>query len=284
MGSAPFPSPECTDGLPDRPKNDSFENHFGPHSNWEARYFNDHWPQSRFEYQMDDLVVFGHIPEDIEGTWYHVHPDSHVQQLPGYPFVDGDGVISAFRFIKGQVSMKAKYVETERYLLERKAGRKLFGRYRNPYDNHPCLQLANDTTANTNVLYWAGDMLAISERGLPYAVDPDTLETRTYDPYGGQISARTFTAHPKIDPVNDSLVTFAITAKGLRSKDVVTYSVDTKGRIENEFWFKNEDGWAHDCWITDNWIIIANMPFTTNSDEEMKKPNADYWHFTPGRP
>lgn len=278
-------SAEITKGLADQPKKDGYENHFGLHSQWEMRYFDDHFPQGRFECEMDDLVVYGKIPESIEGTWYRVHPDSRVSQLPDFPFVDGDGVVSAFRIIKGQVSMKVKYVETERYLLERQAGRKLFGRYRNPYDNHPCLRLANDSTANTNVLYWAGDILALSERGLPYAVNPDTLETRTFDPYGGQVAARTFTAHPKIDAFKNSLVTWSTAAKGLRSNDVVTYSINPDGRIENQFWFKQDGpGWTHDGWITENWVILSKMPFKVNSDEDMKKPNADHWQFVPGQP
>ncbi|KAL2849858.1 carotenoid oxygenase [Aspergillus pseudoustus] len=271
-------------GLADQGKSLSHENHFGLPSKWEPRYPNDHTTQGRFEYQMDDLVVYGRIPNEIEGTWYRAHPDSRVTQPPNFPFIDGVGFVSALRINNGGASIRGRYVETERYLLERKDGRRLFGRYRNPYDNHPCLQLANDSTANTNVIHWAGDVLAISERGLPYAVNPDTLETRTFDPYGGQVSARTFTAHPKVDPLTNKLVTFAITAKGLQSDDIVTYSIDTKGRIENEFWFKQDNrGWSHDCWVTENWIVLSNMPFTTNSDEEMMTPDADYWKFVPGR-
>lgn len=46
---------------------------------------------------------------------------------------------------------------------------------------------------------WAGHLLALKEVALPYAIDPDTLEILSYDPFG-QVKAKTFTAHPKIDP------------------------------------------------------------------------------------
>ncbi|KAK5042341.1 hypothetical protein LTR84_001637 [Exophiala bonariae] len=262
-----------------------FCNHFELQSPWDQIYHQiDTAPVRRLECEMDDLVVFGTIPETIDGTWYRVHPDSNTLPPINNPFVDGDGLVSAFRFIKGRVSMKFRYVETERYLLERKARRQLFGRYRNPFDNHPCVRLANDTTANTNVVYWGGDLLAISERGLPYAVNPDTLETTSHDPYGGQIAARTFTAHPKVDPLRDVLVTWSYAAKGLRSRDICTYAIDQSGKTTDEFWFKvDKPGWPHDGWITENWIILANMPFTVQSDGDMKQPGADHWIYVPGQ-
>ncbi|KAH9206666.1 isoeugenol monooxygenase [Leptodontidium sp. 2 PMI_412] len=258
---------------------------FGLTSPWEHYYRpSDTAPQGRFECEMDEMVVFGEIPQEISGTWYRIIIDPHFIPQKGIPFVDGDGHVSAFRIQDGKISMKIKYVHTERWLLERKAGRRLFGRYRNPFDIHPCVRLANDSTANTNIIYWGGNVLALAERGLPYALDPDTLETRTADPFGGQVVAKTFTAHPKVDPHKNELVTWSYSAKGLSTRDICTYSVDPNGRISNENWFKQDKpGWPHDGWITDNWIILSNMPFGVNSDEEMKA-GGDYWRFIPDQP
>ncbi|KAB5581286.1 isoeugenol monooxygenase [Coniochaeta sp. 2T2.1] len=235
----------------------------------------------RFECELDDVIVFGDIPKDISGTWYRILVDPHFCPQEGMPFVDGDGHVCAFRIQDGKISMKIKYVHTERWLLERKAGRRLFGRYRNPFDNHPCVQLANDTTGNTNIIYWGGNVLALAERGLPYALDPDTLETRGADPYGDQTDAKTFAAHPKVDPHKNELVTWSYSAKGLSTRDICTYAIDPQGRISNQHWFKQDKcGWPHDGWITDNWIILSNMPFAVNSDEVMKA-GGDYWRFVP---
>lgn len=60
----------------------------------------------------------------------------HPQNIP----LDGDGHISAFRFHNGRVDMKTRYVETERYKLERRANKAMFGLYRNPYTHHPCVR------------------------------------------------------------------------------------------------------------------------------------------------
>ncbi|UJO19239.1 hypothetical protein CLAFUW4_07301 [Fulvia fulva] len=58
-----------------------------------------------------------------------------------------------------------------------------------------------------------GHLLALKEVARPYPVDPLTLETRCYDPFG-QVKAKTFSAHPKYDPYNDELVVFGYEAKG----------------------------------------------------------------------
>lgn len=261
------------------------DNHFGLTSPWEHYYRPCNTAiQGRFECELDEVVVFGDIPKEISGTWYRMLVDPHSCPQVGTPFVDGDGHVCAFRIQDGKISLKIKYIHTERWLLERKAGRRLFGRYRNPFDNHPCVRLANDSTGNTNIIYWGGNLLALAERGLPYALDPDTLETRGPDPYGGQTIAKTFTAHPKVDPHKNELVTWSYSAKGLSSRDICTYTIDPSGVIANEHWFKQDKpGWPHDGWITDNWIILSNMPFGVNSDEVMKA-GGDYWAYVPGQP
>ncbi|KAL2848900.1 carotenoid oxygenase [Aspergillus pseudoustus] len=173
------------------------------------------------------MVVFGEIPKEISGTWYRMLVDPHFNPQPGTPFVDDDGNVSAFRVQDGKISMKIRYVETDRWLLERKAGRRLFGRYRNPFDNHPCVRLANDSMGNTNIIYWAGNILSLAERGLPYALDPDTLQARGPDPYN--LPFKIFSAHPKVDPHKNELVGWSYSAKGLRTRDICTFSIDPNG-------------------------------------------------------
>ncbi|TDZ35007.1 Lignostilbene-alpha,beta-dioxygenase isozyme I [Colletotrichum spinosum] len=239
------------------------------------------WPQARdltggnlpcrLEGEVGDLVVLGEIPKEIDGTFYRVMTDPFVPPHPGNVPLDGDGNISAFRIRDGRVDMKMRYVETERYRLERKANKALFGLYRNPYTHHPCVRAAVDSTANTNVILWADQFLALKEGGLPYSVDPSTLETIKYDPFGPQVKAKTFTAHPKIDPYTNELVVFGYEATGLASLDIVIYSLDPQGVKHDEQWTKSP--WCapiHDCAITPNWIILVLWCFEANV-ERMKK-------------
>lgn len=189
----------------------------------------------RLEGEISDLIVLGEIPKEINGTFYRVMVDPFVPPDERNVPIDGDGNISAFRFLDGRVDMKMHYVETERYKLERKAGRALFGLYRNQFTHHPCVKAAVDSTANTNVVYWAGHLLALKEVALPYEVDPDTLDTIKYDPFEGQVKSKTFTAHPKLDPYTNELVVFGYEAKGLAIEDIVIYALDADGKRKTNF-------------------------------------------------
>ncbi|KAI9929442.1 hypothetical protein ASPWEDRAFT_110982 [Aspergillus wentii DTO 134E9] len=230
----------------------------------------------RLEGEIADLVVFGEIPKEINGTFYRVMVDPFVPPDEGNVPIDGDGNISAFRFHNGQVDMKMRYIETERYKLERQAGKALFGLYRNPFTHHPCVRAAVDSTANTNLVYWAGQLLALKEVALPYAVDPNTLETTRYDPFEGQVQSKTFTAHPKVDPRTDELVVFGYEAKGLATLDIVTYALDSRGRKTTEIWLKSPwCAFIHDCVITENFIVLFLWPF--ESKMERMKQGKHHW-------
>ncbi|KAH8594523.1 lignostilbene-alpha,beta-dioxygenase-like protein [Bisporella sp. PMI_857] len=234
----------------------------------------------RLEGEIADLVVYGEVPKEINGTFFRVMCDPFVPPHPNNVPLDGDGNISAFRIHDGRVDMKMRYIETERYKLERSANKALFGLYRNPYTHHPCVRAAVDSTANTNLVYWANQLLALKEGALPYAVDPHTLATRTYDPFGPQIKSKTFTAHPKVDPFTNELVVFGYEAKGLATRDVATYTLDNNGQKVEEQWL--EAPWCaliHDCVITENWLVLLLWPFESNMARLQAKKQHWAWNY-----
>ncbi|KAK8159291.1 carotenoid oxygenase [Phyllosticta citrichinensis] len=219
----------------------------------------------------------GEIPKEITGTFYRVMCDPFVPPHPDNVPLDGDGSIQAFRVKDGRVDVKMRYIETERYKLERKANKALFGLYRNPFTHHPCVRAAVDSTANTNLVYWADHLLALEEGALPYAVDPHTLETRGYDPFEKQnVESKTFTAHPKVDPYTEELVVFGYEAKGVASKDIVVYHLDKNGNKYDEQWI--EAPWPaliHDSAITTNFLILVLWPF--EASVERMKQGKQHW-------
>ncbi|KAL6708790.1 hypothetical protein ACN47E_002486 [Coniothyrium glycines] len=280
---------ESTTGVIDKEKSNDWakikSTRHGLSSEWQQFYKPaDTCPQGRWEGELERLVVYGTIPKEIDGTFYRIIIDPFMPPHPENGFVEGDGNACAIRISDGVVSMKVRYVDTERHLLERQAGRRLFGIYRNPYTNDPSTRYANDSTGNTNIIYWAGNILALAERGLPWAIDPDTLETRGYDPYAGQLRALTFTAHPKIDTIRNELVTWGYEAKGLGTTDVVTYSVTSDGRVKDVNWFNlPEVRMIHDGWITENWLILSAMPVFYTGDEELKS-GKQHWVYSQDEP
>ncbi|KAH7061068.1 isoeugenol monooxygenase [Macrophomina phaseolina] len=239
----------------------------------------------RLEGSIADLPVLGTLPPEIEGTFYRVMCDPFVPPHPSNVPIDGDGSISAFRVRGGRVDMRMAYVHTERYLLERRRGARLFGLYRNPFTHHPCVRAAVDSTANTNLVLWAGQLLALKEVALPYAVDPHTLATRRYDPFEGGVAAKTFTAHPKVDGGRGELVVFGYEAKGLGTRDVVVYALDRDGQVREGSVVWLESPWCafiHDCAVTENWVVLVLWPF--EADVERMKEGGQHWAWNYDRP
>ena len=238
----------------------------------------------RLEGEIGSLVVYGTVPPAINGTFYRVMSDPYTKPHPGFVPLDGDGSISAFRFTNGNVDTRIRYVETERYKLERQAAKNLFGLYRNPFTHHPCVRAAVDSTANTNVVFWANRLLALKEGALPYAVDPHTLETLSYNPFVSQgIRSKTFTAHPKHDPFTNELVVFGYEATGLASLDIITYTLDSAGTKTSESWLKAPwCGMIHDMGITRNWLVLNMWPFEASL--ERMKSGGLHWAWDYERP
>jgi len=86
-------------------------------------------------------------------------------------------------------------------------------------------------TGNTNAVFHAGKLLALKEDDLPYEIDPDTLETIGKYDYRGAVKSLCMSAHPKVDTVEDKLLTYAYQAKGDATKDIVYYEFNGDGAL-----------------------------------------------------
>ena len=123
---------------------------------------------------------------------------------------DGDGMISAIRFDDRGIHYRNRYVATENYRQETRAGHIVnrgFGKMR------PGGVLANAfrqpaNVSNTSVVMQGGRLLSLWEGGPPFALDPVTLDTRGIETFGGTVKA--FSAHPKVDPDSGELFNFGI--------------------------------------------------------------------------
>lgn len=227
----------------------------------------------RFEGDLYDLEVMeGSIPQELDGTFYSIGPDQAFPPKMGdaNPF-NGDGFVRAFRIKDGHCDLKLRYVHTQRLLAERAARRGLFGDYRNPFSDDESVRHLNRAVANTNIVLHNGVLLAMKEDQPPYAMDPHTLETKGLYDWDGQMTATTFTAHPKVDPATNEFIGYAYAAKGEASDDIVVYSFDSKGKKLWEVWFKSPyPGMIHDCAISENYVVLPLIP-QVMSLERIKK-------------
>lgn len=234
----------------------------------------------RFEGDLYDLeVIQGRIPASLDGTFFRVGPDQAFPPMLGdsNPF-NGDGFVTSFRFKDGHADMKMRFVMTERLKAERAARRGLFGHYRNPFTDDPAVKGVQRTVSNTNVVPHAGQLLAIKEDGPPYAMDPVTLETRRLWDWNGQMTATSFTAHPKIDPVSGDLYGYSYAAKGEATDDIAVWRFDRSGKKTWEVWFKSPyPGMIHDCAISEHYIVLPLIPQVMDIERLKKGGIAFQW-------
>jgi all-trans-8'-apo-beta-carotenal 15,15'-oxygenase len=160
-------------------------------------------------YRIDEID--GQVPAGLRGTLFR--NGSGRNELGGQWFphwFDGDGMISAIRFDDGGIHYRNRYVATDNYRDETRAGRirhRGFGKMR------PGGVLANAfrqpaNVSNTSVVMEHGRLLSLWEGGPPVALDPATLDTLGVEGFSGAVKA--FSAHPKIDPETGELFNFGI--------------------------------------------------------------------------
>ena len=224
----------------------------------------------RAEIDLTDCEVDGRIPGDLSGSFYRVGPD--FQYPPRFPEnipFDGEGHVSVFHIEGGRVDLRSRYVRTQRFEAQRRAGQALFGMYRNPFTDEPGLEGTSRGTANTTVVYHAGRLLALKEDNPPVAMDPLTLETTddcvTFD---GKLTSQTFTAHPKFDPETREMIAFGYEAGGLGTDDVAIISIDRNGNLVREWWIKAPYvGMLHDFAVTQRHIAFLAIPMAFNLEQ-----------------
>ena len=191
---------------------------------------------SEFAYEVTDIE--GAVPASLEGTYFRNGPglfEAEDGQKYAHPF-DGDGLVSSVTLRGGKAFFRARYVRTEGYVAERKAGkilyRNTFGTQRSGGPLANALDVTQKNVANTNVIWWGGKLLALWEALQPTALDPASLETLGTETLSGvlregmpfstgsppldaalrsvgmPVGGDPLSAHPHIDARTQRLVTF----------------------------------------------------------------------------
>jgi carotenoid cleavage dioxygenase len=132
----------------------------------------------------------------------------------------------------------------------------IVGKYRNKYTD--AVEFKVRSTANTNILYFNGVLLACKEDSPPYAMDPVTLDTIGLWDFKGQLPSLTFTAHPKLDPITKEMVCFGYEARGDGTPDICYYSIAPNGTFQETVWLISPVvAMIHDFAVTENWVSLT---------------------------
>lgn len=222
----------------------------------------------RFEATIHDCEVEGEIPKDLDGSFYRTCADRRYPQRFAHdiPF-NSDGAVDLFRFRDGHVDFKTRFIRTPRYVAERKARKALFGVYRNRYTNDPSVADVSMNTGNTTPITHAGKLYSLKESNLPMLMDPHTLKTIGEYDFNGKVTAKTFTAHPKIDPISGEMIAFSYEAKGDVTDDLAVYTIDKHGEVIKEVWLKAPVvSMMHDWAVTQEHVILPTTGMVTSHE------------------
>lgn len=229
--------------------------------------------------------IDGYIPLSVqESVFTRVGPNPMFEPEGGYHLFDGDGVVHWVGFHRDDngtvgATYHNRYIRTLKLEAEEKAGRSLFikvGDFSKPFallkiacseflqtiGLVPSLPKSHLSVANTNIVRHASKTMALCESGLPYSVEfSDThLTTIGVDSFGGFLKD-SFTAHPKVNPLDNKMYGFG--SDGTRVVTMYVFGPD--GSPETKFPVKfREPVIMHDFAITSNHMLLLDMPLVYN--------------------
>jgi carotenoid cleavage dioxygenase len=227
-----------------------------------------------------EATVLGRLPADLNGVFYRNGPGRF--ELGGeryHHWFDGDGFAQRWQIGDGKVSHIGRFVATQKFEEESKAGRFLYPAFGTYVDRKRVKN--NDTTnvANTNLLPFNGRLYALWEGGSATEVDPQTLATRGIKTWRSDLKAMPFSAHPKMDP-DGGLWNFG-TAPG--ANQLAIYRLNAAGEVTRNALIKVPQlNMVHDFVVSRRHLIFLIPPYDWVDDAEASL--VDRMHWNPQRP
>ena len=157
--------------------------------------------------------IEGEVPDHLRGTYYLNGPARFSRGDFRYRhWLDGDGMVCALRFEGGRVHFTSRFVRTAKLAAEEEAGHPVFRAFGTSFDGDRLRRgVTLETPANVSIHPYASALLAFGEQGLPYELDPLTLETRGPFNFRGALNdVSPFAAHPRFDPSTGEAFNFGV--------------------------------------------------------------------------
>ena len=230
------------------------------------------WEPLPFECDINDPIVIGEIPKELNGTFYRNGPNPQYVYSENYHMFEGDGMIHAITFQHGHVKYKNRWIRTEKFLAERKARKSLFGGMRDFGVQDESVKNCSRSTSNTNVIWHHNHLLALNEGSLPFDIDRNDIAKGDIYTFN-QLLDRTMMAHPKIDPVNGELLFYSYFGPDFRY-----FIADKNGKIN----YQNTLAMPfkcmmHDFAITENFSIFPLFPLTWDFQRIQRRETVFKW-------
>ncbi|MDM9385130.1 carotenoid oxygenase family protein [Chlorogloeopsis sp. ULAP01] len=229
-------------------------------------YLDGNFAPVRHEITTDVLKVIGELPPDLSGMFVRNGPNPQWTPIGQYHWFDGDGMLHGVRISNGRATYRNRYVRTRGWEIEHEAGKAIWtGLLEPPQQNNPYGFYKN--TANTALVWHAGQFFALWEGGAPHAIKVPELETIGEYTYNGKLISP-FTAHPKVDPVTGEMMFFGYSfSPPYLQYGVVSASGELLRTVPIDL---PMPVMMHDFAITENYTIFMDLPLTF-SPERMQR-------------
>jgi len=210
------------------------------------------------ELDVPDLTVRGELPATLRGTLYRNGPSPQFPS-PQAHFFTGDGMVHAITLADGRAAYRNRWVRTPKWLAENRAGRALYAGFAGLTPDAPAWAGDDSGSANTNIVWHAGKLLALEEAHPPTQLEPGSLDTHGYVALSPL--CRPFTAHPKVDPATGEMVFFGYSAAGPFTPDIAIGILDARGALtQHDRLTAPYPSMIHDFAVTEGHIVIPVLP------------------------
>ena len=231
----------------------------------------------RSENNLFDCEVEGKLPADLSGIFFRIGPDPQYPKPAKYMHdiaFDGEGHISAFRIQNGHVDYRSRYVQTQRWKAQHAARSSLFGMYRNPTTDDPSVKGLSRGTANTQIFYHHGKLLAMKEDSPPVVLNPlhARYDSTTTTPSAAACRAR---PSPRTRRSIRRPASWSPSATRPRASPPTTCSCSPPTRAARcnwSAWIKVPyAGMIHDFGVTQKHILFYVVPLATNMERHQER-------------
>lgn len=201
-------------------------------------------------------IVHGRLPRDLQGTLYKNGPGLFERAgVRKRTLLDGDGMITAYRFDGGRVEFQNRFVRTPKFEREEQAGRYLYNSWTTQVPNG----MPDADQAGVTVWPWAGKLYAFDEGHPGWELEPRDLRTRGQATFGLSREQASVFAHGK--QLGSEFALFGIEYGSLQYNYI---SLDRAGRVRDRRSLPVTDygppSYVHDWFVTPHYFVVHVMP------------------------
>lgn len=222
-------------------------------------------------------IISGKIPSELSGLYMHVGPNQIPRHIGSkrYHLFDGHGMIHSVRIASTSAHYSNQWVPTPRYSFEQKKDIPYFtlfgeligivGILKAIFIMPMKITLAGLTKitagpANTALLYHNKKIYALHEGSLPFAIEwvgDGSIRGAGFETFNSSFSCE-FTAHPKVDPIDNKVYFNGYDMSGSRNKTYYTHGSLAGPTLVKHFDIKSFSvpAISHDMAITQNYVIF----------------------------